>query len=95
MVQRGLHLDLVQEAVCQTGIAFKIGQQNLHGLDAVRKSIANLINLTHATGAQYLDDFVVANRDRRCSCCLHSGMRCPHSSAASASRVIRGDYGAK
>ena len=61
MFQRGLHLDLIQEAVGQTPISFEIRQQHFHGFDAVRKNIADLINLAHAAHAQDPNDFIVAD----------------------------------
>ena len=61
MIERCLHLDLIQEAVRQAGIAFEIRQQDFHGFDAVRKNIADLVDLAHPARAQDLDNFVVAN----------------------------------
>src|ERR1035437_7374162 len=61
MIEGGLDLDFVQESVRQAGISFESRQENLHGFDAVRENIPDLIALAHAAGAEDLDDFVVAD----------------------------------
>ena len=44
-----------------SGCIGEIGKQHLHGFDAVRNDIADLVHLAHAAGAEDADDLVVAD----------------------------------
>src|SRR5208283_870356 len=55
----GQHLDFPQEAVRQFRHGHQIGQQHLHGLDAVRNHVADLVHLTHPASSQNAGNLVI------------------------------------
>ena len=60
MMQAGENFYFAQETIGEFLLLGKIGQQNFHGFDAVRKRVADFIDLAHAAGAERAEDQVVA-----------------------------------
>ena len=60
MVETGQHLDFSQETVCELFLAGQVGQQDLHGLDAVRDDVADFVDSAHSAGTQHGQNFIVA-----------------------------------
>jgi hypothetical protein len=61
VLHAGLGFDLAEKAVSQLRLSRKIREQHLHGLDAVRNDIPDLIDLPHAAGAENADNLIVAD----------------------------------
>ena len=61
MIETGQQLDLAHEAGAQVALVGQVGQQDLHGLDAVGNEVAHQEDLAHASMAEFADDLVVAN----------------------------------
>jgi hypothetical protein len=59
MIESGDQLDLAQKAFGEVGSGVDIGQENFHGLDAVRNQIADLEDLAHAAAPEQRKDFVI------------------------------------
>ena len=60
MVETGQHLDFSQETVCEFFLAGQVGEQDLHGLDAVRDDVADFVDSAHSAGTQHGQNFIVA-----------------------------------
>jgi len=61
MHQAGVDLDLAAEALRQVGGLAQIGQQHLHGFQAVGDEIADFVDRAHAAGAEALHHLIVAD----------------------------------
>ena len=61
MLKTRHQLDLAREAFCQFGSGVGVGQQNLHGLDAVRNEVADLEDLAHAATPEQRQDLVITD----------------------------------
>src|SRR5690348_14535325 len=60
MIQTGKELDFAQKPVSQFLLRRKVGQKNLHRLNAVGNCVPYLVNLPHSARAEYSQDFVVS-----------------------------------
>jgi hypothetical protein len=61
VLQAGLNLDFAQEPFREFGVSGKIRKQNFHGFRAVRDQVPDLVDLSHATGAQLTYDLIIAD----------------------------------
>src|SRR5664280_2342546 len=61
MIEAGQQLDLAHEASAQVALIRQVGQQHLHGLNAVRNEVAHQKNLAHPSVAEFPDDLVVTD----------------------------------
>ena len=60
MLEAGVDFDLAQKAVGQRGVLVQIGEDDLHGLLAVREQAAHAEDLAHAAAAQNAGDLIIA-----------------------------------
>src|SRR5260370_41914710 len=61
MIQAGQQLDFTQETSGKFFASGEIGQEDFHGLDAVGNRVADFVDAAHSAGAQFAENFVVAN----------------------------------
>src|SRR5579872_4800718 len=61
MVEVRHQLDLAQEASGNVLPSREIGEQNLHGFDAIGENVSHLVHSAHAAAAQLVENLVVAN----------------------------------
>ena len=59
VMEAGEDFDFAEEAVGEIFLAGEVGEENFHGLDAVGNSVADLIDLAHASGAENAEDFII------------------------------------
>jgi hypothetical protein len=60
MTEGGGDLDLPQESLLQIFVCLQCPGEHLHGFDAVREGIADLVDLTHAAGPKQTQDLIIA-----------------------------------
>src|SRR6202158_1036535 len=61
MIQAGKQLYFTQETSGEFFASGEIGQEDFHGLDAVGNRVANFVDAAHSAGAQFGENFIVAN----------------------------------
>ena len=62
MNQGGVHFDFAQKAIAHARVGHHVGTQDLHRVHAIRDQVADAKHFAHAAGAQFAQDFVVADR---------------------------------
>jgi len=71
MIEAGENFDFAKETVGEIFLASEVGEENLHGLDAVRDGVADLVDFAHASGAEYAEDFIITEALSDCVVLAH------------------------